>query len=124
MKPVISIVDDDDLVRECTIDLFKSMGFAAVAFACAADFLNSDHVHGTSCLIADVQMPGMTGPELHHHLVQAGRPIPTILITAYPDDRDRARALRSGVVGYLTKPFENGDLLACVRAALGPGEPH
>jgi FixJ family two-component response regulator len=116
--PVISIIDDDESVREGTMDLFESMGFITVAFPCAADFLSSDHLHDTSCLIADVQMPGMTGLELYNRLVGSGNIIPTILITAYPDDGDRARALQAGVICYLVKPFNYTDLLACIRLAL------
>jgi len=107
--PVISIIDDDESVREATMDLFESMGFITVAFPCAADFLSSDHLHETSCLIADVQMPGMTGFELHNRLVRSGNIIPTILITAYPDDGDQARALQTGVLLQIgqdqTSPF-------------------
>ena len=116
--PVISIIDDDESVREGTMDLFESMGFITVGFPCAADFLSSDHVHDTSCLIADVQMPGMTGFELYNRLVGSGNIIPTILITAYPEDGDRARALQAGVICYLVKPFNYSDLLACIRLAL------
>ena len=116
--PVISIIDDDESVREGTMDLLESMGFITVAFPCAADFLSSDHLHDTSCLIADVQMPGMTGFELYNRLVGSGNIIPTILITAYPDDGDQARALRAGVISYLVKPFNYNDLLACIRLAL------
>jgi FixJ family two-component response regulator len=116
--PVISIIDDDESVREGTMDLFKSMGFITVAFPCAAAFLGSNHLHDTSCLIADVQMPEMTGLELHNRLVGSGNIIPTILVTAYPDDADRVRALRAGVICYLVKPFNYSDLLACVRLAL------
>ena len=116
--PVISIIDDDESVREGTMDLFESMGFITVGFPCAVDFLSSDHVHDTSCLIADVQMPGMTGFELHNRLVGSGNIIPTILITAYPDDGDRGRALQAGVICYLVKPFNYTDLLACIRLAL------
>ena len=116
--PVVSIIDDDASVREGTMDLFESMGFTTVAFPCAADFLSSDHLHDTSCVIADVQMPGMTGFELHNRLVGSGNIIPTILITAYPDDGDRARALQAGVICYLVKPFNYSDLLACIRLAL------
>jgi len=107
--PVISIIDDDESVREATMDLFESMGFITVAFPCAADFLSADHLHETSCLIADVQMPGMTGFELHNRLVRSGNIIPTILITAYPDDGDQARALQTGVLLQIgqdqTSPF-------------------
>ena len=121
-KQLISIVDDDATVREGTMDLFKSMGFGVAAYPSAADFLNSTHLHSTACLIADVQMPGMSGLELHDRLVRSGNIIPTILITAYADDRDRARALQAGVTCYLVKPFAYNDLLACVRVALGTGE--
>ena len=91
-KQLITIVDDDELAREGTIDLVKSMGFIAKAFKRAEDFLKSDYLHSSSCLIADVLMPGMTGIELHNRLVEAGSITPTILITSFPNDRDRARA--------------------------------
>jgi FixJ family two-component response regulator len=100
------------------MDLFKSMDFITVAFPCATNFLSSNHLHDTFCLIADVQMPGMTGLELQNLLVGSGNVIPTILITAYPDDGDRARALRAGVICYLVKPFNYNDLLTCIRLAL------
>ena len=116
--PVISIIDDDESVREGTIDLFESRGFITVAFPCAADFLSSDRLHDTSCSIADAKMPGMTGFELYNRLVGSGNIIPTILITAYPEDGDRARALQAGVICYLVKPFNDSDLLACIRLAL------
>lgn len=116
-RPVISIVDDDESVREGTMDLVNAMGFAAEAFQCAEDFLKSKRLHSTSCLIADVRMPGMTGLDLHDRLVGSGNVIPTILITAFPNDRDQARALRAGVF-YLTKPFTEEHLLACLRSAL------
>jgi FixJ family two-component response regulator len=119
--PVISIIDDDESVREGTMDLFKSMGFTAVAFPCAAAFLSSNHLHDTSCLITDVQMPEMTGLELHNRLVGSGNIIPTILITAYPDVGDRARALEAGVICYLAKPLNYDDLFACVHLALEAG---
>jgi FixJ family two-component response regulator len=118
MRPVISIIDDDPSVREGTMDLLNSMGLAAEAFERANDFLNSNGPHRTSCLIADVQMPGMTGLELHNRLVGSGNVIPTILITAFPNDRDRTRALQNGVRWYLTKPFSENELLACIREAL------
>jgi FixJ family two-component response regulator len=118
IKPVISVVDDDESMREAVTGLMKSLGYSAQAFASAEEFLSSRQVPRTSCLIADVQMPGMTGIELHRHLSTAGEPIPTILITAYPDDGVRERALSAGVIGYLSKPFEEDDLLACIRSAL------
>lgn len=121
-KQVIAIVDDDELAREGTIDLIKSMGFIAKAFERAEDFLKSDYLNSSSCLIADVLMPGMTGIELHNRLVEAGNITPTILITSFPSDRDRARARQAGAICYLAKPFDDEDLLACVPSALEPRE--
>jgi FixJ family two-component response regulator len=116
---LISIVDDDESVREATQGLMKSLGFSAETFACAEDFLNSDRLQRTTCLIADVQMPGMSGLDLYRQLLAAGKPIPTILITAYPDNNVRARALKAGLIGYLTKPFSEDDLLNSIRRVFG-----
>jgi len=121
-KPVIAIVDDDDSVREATMSLMRAFGFRTDAYASAEDFLASGRLQGASCLIADVRMPGMSGLELHRRLVLSGNPIPTVLITAHPDDGARARALQAGVVGYLTKPFDENDLLGCIRSALDHGK--
>jgi len=120
--PMISIVDDDESVRDATANLIRSAGYAPKVFPCASDFLGSEDVRSTDFLIADVQMPGMTGIELHHRLVDAGVRIPTILITAYPDARMRERAFRSGIVAYLTKPFDEGELLQCIERVLQPGD--
>jgi FixJ family two-component response regulator len=116
--PMISIVDDDRAVREGLTDLIKSMGFGAESYSSAHDFLKSADRRITSCLIADVQMPEMTGLELHDRLVKLGDIIPTILITAFPNDRDRKWAARSGVICYLAKPFNDDGLFACIRSAL------
>jgi FixJ family two-component response regulator len=117
-EPLISIVDDDASVRKGTVDLIQAIGFAAEAFEGANDFLNSDRIDSTSCLVADVRMPGMTGLELHDRLVGAGKTIPTILLTAYPNGQDRERALQAGVICYLAKPYNEDDLLDCIRSAL------
>ncbi len=117
-KPLISVVDDDEDVREALAGLMKSLGFKVEAFESAMDFLGSPHPGATGCLIADVHMPHMTGVELHRHLVKSGHAIPTILITAYPDDNVRTRALADGVICYLTKPFDEHALINCVRSAL------
>jgi FixJ family two-component response regulator len=117
-KRMISIVDDDQSAREGLIDLVKSMGFVAESFQSAGDFLNSSHLHDTSCLIADVQMPEVTGIELYKRLVQSGNLVPTVLITAFPNARDRAFALQTGVTCYLVKPFNDDDLFECIRSAL------
>jgi FixJ family two-component response regulator len=117
-KIVISIVDDDDSVREATMSLMKALGFDSEAFSSAEDFLLSERRHRTDCVIADVQMPGMTGLELYRRLSASDTPIPTVLITAHADDNMRANALKAGVIGYLTKPFKEKDLMGCINSAL------
>ena len=117
-KPLISIIDDDESMREAIKGLMRSLGYRVEAVASGQEFLSSRLALRTSCVIADMQMPGMTGLELYQRLSTSGKPIPTILITAYPDDGVRERALSAGVVGYLSKPFEEDDLLVCVRSAL------
>jgi FixJ family two-component response regulator len=119
--PLVSIVDDDESVRQGTESLMRAVGYVAETFVSAADFLNSDAPRRTSCLIVDMQMPGMTGLELYGRLVASGTPIPTILITAYPDARVEARALKAGIRCYLSKPFTEDELLGCIRASLGEG---
>jgi FixJ family two-component response regulator len=115
--PLIAIVDDDQSVREALTSLVRSLGYNAAAFASAEDLLKSRRCRSVSCIIADVQMPGMSGLELYQRLLASRRPIPTILITAYPDDGARERALSAGVIGYLSKPFDEDDLIACIRSA-------
>jgi FixJ family two-component response regulator len=117
-KPLISIIDDDESMREAIKGLVKSLGYRVEVAASAQEFLSSPHVRRTSCLITDMQMPEMTGLELYQRLSTSGKPIPTILITAYPDDGVRERARSAGVIGYLSKPFDENDLLACIRSAL------
>ena len=119
---VIAIVDDDASVREALTGLLKSFGRPAIAFERGEDFLNSDQRRAASCLIADVDMPDMTGPELYNRLIASGDPIPTIFITAYPDPIARARALQNGVICYLTKPFLQDDFLACIDLAIAASE--
>jgi len=114
----IAIVDDDQSVREAATNLFRSMGFPVVAFASAEEFLDSDAVERTSCLVLDVQMPGMGGLRLQSHLASAGRHIPIVFVTGYPDEGVRTKALASGAVCFLTKPFAEGDLLNGLRSAL------
>lgn len=116
--PVIAIVDDDYSVREALTNFVKSLGYAAIAFERAEDLLKSKRRRNVACVIADVQMPGMTGLEFYDRLSASAEPIPTVLVTAYPDDGARERALSAGVIGYLSKPFDENDLLACVRSAL------
>jgi FixJ family two-component response regulator len=123
-KQLVSVVEDDQYFRESMRRLMRSLGYNVEAFSSAADFLASPRLIETTCLIADVHMPAMTGVELHRHLIEAGYTIPTILVTAYPDDVDRARALNDGVVCYLRKPVDERHLIRCLRAALESGEPN
>ena len=126
-KPLISIIDDDEQFLAAITDLMQAMDFTVEAFPSAVDFLACPNVRDTSCLIADVHMPQMSGIELHRRLVESGYAIPTILITAYPDDSVRARALADGIICYLTKPCDEDALLECVSSALErakPGEYH
>jgi len=111
IKPSIAVVDDDESVREATTGLLRSLGFITKGFASADEFLKSNRLKITSCVIADVQMPGMSGLALYGHLTAALNPIPTILITAYPDDEIRARAFSAGIRHYLVKPFSEKELL-------------
>jgi FixJ family two-component response regulator len=120
-RALIAIVDDDQLYRESMQKLVVLMGYTVEAFPSAADFLASRFLSKTTCLIADVHMPGMTGVELHRHLVDAGYAIPTILVTAYPDEVVRDRAVKDGVVCYLSKPVDDDHLERCLRSALQPG---
>ena len=114
----MAIVDDDNSACEATIDLVTAMGFTAKGSHSAEDFLESDHLRCTTFLIADMRLPGMNGLELHDHLVRSGKDIPTILMTAFPNDRDRGRVFQTGVVCYLAKPFTDAELLGCIRSGL------
>jgi len=120
---LVSVVEDDQFFRESMGRLLRSLGYVVEAFPSAADFLASARLGETACLIADIHMPAMTGLELHRRLIDIGRAIPTILVTAYPDNDVRARALNDGVVCYLRKPVDEERLLRCLRAALHSGEP-
>jgi FixJ family two-component response regulator len=115
---MISVVDDDASLREALVDLMSALGLTAEAFPDAEAFLNAPRHRSSDCLIADIQMPGMSGLELHRKLAADGRAVPTILITAYPDERTRQSALRAGVAKYLVKPFKNEELVASIQAIL------
>jgi FixJ family two-component response regulator len=117
-RPLVAIVDDDESIRDTTKDLLESAGLAAVTFASASLLLKSRRITNISCLVADIRMPEMTGLELQQQLVGSNRAIPTILMTAYPDERVRAQAIKNNVVCYLVKPFAADDLLACIRCAI------
>ena len=115
---MISIIDDDDSVRESLRRLMRSVGFAVNVFASAEEFLDSDRLRNTDCLILDVRLPGMNGLELQRHLATSHSEIPIIFITSYEDDEVRARALNAGAVDYFLKPFNDEDLLDAIEAAL------
>ncbi len=115
---MISIVDDDASVREATEALVRSLGHRAATFASAEEFLGSEEMRETACLITDVQMPGMTGIELQDRLNAAGTHCPVIVVTASPDAGLRARALAAGAVEVLGKPFSDEMLIACLDGAL------
>ena len=117
-EPLIAIVDDDESVRVAMGGMVESFGYAPITFRSADDFLKSDKLPSASCLILDVQMPGMSGLELHVQLIASGHRIPTIFVTAFPDKRVRDRALRAGGVCFLAKPFGRNDLLGCIESAL------
>ena len=118
--PLISIVDDDALARDGIRELVESLGYNAVTFKSAEHFLGSDWAADTTCLIADVQMPGLDGLELQEALRSQGRHMPVILITAYPNEKHRSRALDGGAVGFLSKPFNEQALIKCLTAAIKP----
>jgi FixJ family two-component response regulator len=122
-RTLISIVEDDQPFRESMIKLMSVLGYTVEAFPSAASFLASPVLAETACLVADVHMPGMTGVELHKHLVDVGHRIPTILVTAYPDEITQSRALKNGVLCYLSKPVDDDHLERCLRSALKSGKP-
>ena len=115
---LISVVDDDDSVRESLSGLMRSVGFGVTVFASAEEFLNSSHLSDTNCLILDVRMPGMNGLELQRRLAASHRSIPVIFITAHGDEEARVRALNGGAVEYLLKPFSEEALLKAIDTAL------
>ena len=120
-RTLISIIDDDQPYRESMRKLIMLLGYTVEAFPSAADFLASRHLPETACLIADVHMAGMTGVELHRHLVDARYAIPTNLVTAYPDVVVRDQVLKDGVVCYLSKPVDDEELERCLRSVLKRG---
>ena len=120
--PVISIIDDDASVRAATNRLVRSLGYVAFTFASADEFLRSPQLRDSSCVIADVQMPGMSGVDMQSLLRAQGCRLPIIFITAFPDESVRARALDAGAVCFLTKPFDGPTLIRYLDAALEHGD--
>lgn len=117
-KVLVSVVDDDRFFRESMCRLMRSLGFTADIFASAAELLASPRLAETACVIADIHMPEMTGLELYRRLIDTDQAIPTILVTAFPNDADRARAMNDGALCYLRKPVDEEHLTRCVREAL------
>jgi FixJ family two-component response regulator len=120
---LIAIVDDDPSMRETTKDLLESAGYSAIAFASAESLLSSKQLGRVRCLISDMRMPGMSGLELHRHLIATNRVVPTIMITAQPEEHLRDEVLAAKVVCYLVKPFPAETLIECVRTATGARTP-
>jgi FixJ family two-component response regulator len=116
--PLIAIIDDDASVRATTDSLVRSLGYVVCTFASAEDFLRSNRLDDLSCVIADVQMPGMSGVELQAHLLAQGNSVPFIFFTAFPNDQIRAQALKAGAICYLTKPFDGDSLVQGLQVAL------
>ena len=117
-RKLVAVVDDDESVRESLPDLLRSFDFEVVAFGSAEEFLASESVARTACLVLDVAMPGMTGPELQQALIDQGKAIPIVFITAYSDDEVLPRLLRRGAVACLIKPFNETAILQALTAAL------
>jgi FixJ family two-component response regulator len=117
-RPLVSVVDDDQSVRESLPDLLREFGFSASTFSSAREFLLSDRVTQTKCLILDVAMPGMTGLELQQELKSRGQSIPIVFITGQRDERVRTQALSEGAMNFLYKPFSDTALLEALNAIL------
>jgi FixJ family two-component response regulator len=120
-QPLIVCVDDDQAICEAMSALLKALGFAAETFLSAEALLHSGALDDIACLITDVQLGGMSGLQLQTRLIELGYRIPIIMITAFPDERIRNRALSAGVVCFLSKPFLKADLLSCIHSALARG---
>ncbi|MBL0726426.1 response regulator transcription factor [Piscinibacter sp. HJYY11] len=121
-RPIVAIVDDDKSIRHAISDLLKAAGFQALAFQDAESFLASPDRALVDCLVADMRMPGMSGLKLHEALAAAGQAIPTIIMTAHPEETTQVRVSAAGIQGYLVKPFVPDELLDCLAALLGkPG---
>jgi FixJ family two-component response regulator len=118
----IAIVDDDGSVRSAMSFLFRSYGYHSITFESAEEFLHSSSVQDVSCVVSDVKMPGMTGVELQHCLIAAGRRFPIIFMTAFPEENVKLRALSAGAHGFLTKPCDPQTLIDCVETALQAGK--
>ncbi len=117
-KHVITIIDDDESVREATKSLVRSLGYKAAVFASAEEYLQSERLDDSSCLITDLHMPGMSGADLQDRLIADGRQIPMIFMTAYYEEKVRDRVIDAGAYGFLRKPFNDESLIECLDKAL------
>ena len=117
-QALIAVVDDDESMRDAIQSLVRSLGHNVSTFASANEYLKSEQVHDTSCIITDVQMPGLSGVDLQDHLIARGLCIPIIFMTGFPDDRVRARAMKAGAVGFFSKPFSEDHFIGCIDQAL------
>ena len=115
---MIAIVDDDDVVREAMKSLMRSLGYNASTFGSADEFLKSEQVSKTSCLITDLHMPGLSGLDLQNRLIATGHRFPIIFITGYPDEEVRAQAMKAGAIAFLSKPFNADHLISYLDKAL------
>jgi FixJ family two-component response regulator len=115
---LVSIIDDDEFVRDGVGNLVRSLGYEVIVFSSAEDYLSSDRNRSTSCIIADIQMPGMNGDELQSRMVAAGNRTPIIFMTAFPNERTRTHVLQAGACGYLRKPFDDNAFVQCLEKAL------
>lgn len=116
---LIAIVDDDAIVRDATRELLSALGYKVTTFSSAEELLSSRPIHEVSCVITDVRMPGMSGVDLQAQLRADGVSIPIIFMTAFPEDKDQARALAAGASGFLVKPYREEALVTCIGSALG-----
>ena len=117
-QALIAVVDDDESMRDAIQSLVRSLGHNASTFASANEYLKSEQIHDTSCLVTDVQMPGMNGLDLQDHLIARGDRIPVIFITGHPNDIVRARAMKAGAIDFLVKPFRPDHFIGCIDKAL------
>jgi FixJ family two-component response regulator len=117
IRSIVAVIDDDESVRESLPDLLRELGFAVQAFSTAEEFLASDYIRQTRCLILDIAMPGMSGPDLQRELTLRRQEIPVVFITAHGDETVRPRVLEQGAVECLSKPFSDAALLRALNAA-------
>lgn len=120
---MISIIDDDEPAREATKGLLRSLGYSVLAFSSAEEFLASERINDSACVITDLQMPGLSGLELQDRLAAQGQKVPLIFITGYPEEGQRQRAMQAGAAAFIAKPFRDAHLISCINRALRKDNP-